>query len=163
MYKKSGYRIKKRWLGVTILLPGSSRRRKPMRAPPGHRLAVGAHGPQYAILGKVGVEGSNPFARSSHLPHKLSPPDLEPTERPASGRFCGSGLGLITRNDTGNLSQNGVLSPELGGWPIYSTSFSSFVINGMTKWLAREVRNLFAYQTTDTRRVQMLASPSTHH
>ena len=71
---------------------------------------------------------------SSPLPHKNSPPDLEPLKRPASGRFCRSGLGLITRNDTGKLSLNGLLSPELEGWPIYSTSFfgSVFNVNSLT-------------------------------
>jgi hypothetical protein len=61
------------------------------------------------------------------------------------------GLGFLLRNDTGNLSLNGVLSPGLEGWPIYSTRFLSFVINGLAKWPAREVRNLFACLATDTR------------
>jgi hypothetical protein len=32
-------------------------------------------------------------------------------------------LGVRERNDTVNLSPNADLSPKLGAWPIYSTSF----------------------------------------
>jgi hypothetical protein len=81
------------------------------------------------VLAKVGVEGSNPFARSSRFPSKASPPNFEPVKRPGSGQFCGLGLGFLLRNDTRNLSPNGPLSPDLGGWPIYSTSFFLSIFN----------------------------------
>jgi hypothetical protein len=115
---------------------------------------------QYAALAKVGVEGSNPFARSSPLPAKHSPPRSRPSKTPASRRFCGSSLGFQIRNDTENLSPNAVLSPELGGWPIYSTSFLSFIINVVANRPAREVRNPFACQPADTPQIQTFASPS---
>jgi hypothetical protein len=66
---------------------------------------------------------------SSPSSAKHSPSNFHLVKRPASGRFCGLGLGFVDRNDTGNLSLNARLSPKLGGWPIYSTSFFLSVIS----------------------------------
>jgi hypothetical protein len=66
-------------------------------------------------LAKIGVEGSNPSARSSSVLHKLSPPKFALAKRPGSRRFCALGLGFVYRNDSENLSLNGRLSPKLGG------------------------------------------------
>jgi hypothetical protein len=46
-----------------------------------------------------------------------------------------SGLEFVNRNDTENLSVSAGLSPKLGGWPIYSTSFlpSIFNVNRFTR------------------------------
>ena len=74
-------------------------------------------------LAKVGVEGSNPFARSSPLRTKLSPPFSGPPKSPTAAGIRASGLGVRERNDTVNRSPNADLSPKLGAWPIYSTSF----------------------------------------
>jgi hypothetical protein len=71
-------------------------------------------------LAKVGVEGSNPFARSRHPPTKLAPPIPGPQKSPTAGVIRATGLGVRFRNDTANLSLNAVLSPRLGAWPIYS-------------------------------------------
>jgi hypothetical protein len=68
-------------------------------------------------------------------------------------------LGFQIRNDTEILSPDGVLSPELEGWPIYSTSFLLFVINGLAKWPAREVRNLFARQPAAHHKVKHSPRP----
>ena len=119
-------------------------------------------------IGKVGVVapekfGSQYLSLLQSIPSQTFSAELRALKKASVRAVLRIRLGVDNPERYGNLSQNGVLSPELGGWPIYSTSFSSLVINGLTKWLAREVRNLFAYQTTDTRRVQMLASPSTHH
>jgi hypothetical protein len=68
-------------------------------------------------IAKVGVEGSNPFARSSLAPTNFSPPNYGLAERPRARRFCALGLGFANRNDTRILSLNGGLSPGLGGLP----------------------------------------------
>ena len=81
---------------------------------------------------------------SSPLPHKLSPPSFEPAKRPASGRFCASGLGFAIRNDMRNLSPNGRLSPKLGGWPIYSTSFFISLLNILVSFRNRKIGIPFA-------------------
>ena len=91
------------------------------------------------------VPGS--YRCSSSSPANHSPPKFEPLKWSGSRRFCASGLGFQNRNDTKNLSPNGGLSPELGGCPIYSTSFLSFAINVLAKWSTREVRNPFAPQS----------------
>src|SRR5207342_2269456 len=62
-------------------------------------------------LAKVGVEGSNPFARSSRLGTKSSPQILGPAKTPTAARFLQRGLGVRSRNDTVNRSLNAVLSP----------------------------------------------------
>jgi hypothetical protein len=90
-------------------------------------------------IAKVGVEGSNPFARSRQTLAKHSPSNFGPRKRLGSGRFCASGLGFVDRNDTENLSLNGRLSPELGGWPIYSTSFFLSIFNVIKFTRSREV------------------------
>ena len=73
-------------------------------------------------LAKVGVEGSNPFARSSPFPTKLSPPFPDPPKSPTAAGFCVTGLGVRERNDTAHCSPKAFLS-KLGACPIYSTSF----------------------------------------
>ena len=106
-------------------------------------------------LAKVGVEGSNPFARSSRHRPKLSPRFSDPLKSPTAAGFCASGLGVRDRNERPNLSPTGDLSPKLGGWPIYSTSFfgcdfsrlSSFRIGnigisfacGSPRWIGKPV------------------------
>jgi hypothetical protein len=90
-------------------------------------------------LAKVGVEGSNPFARSRQSPAKLSPPKFEPSERPAFGRYCASGLGFQFWNDTRILSPDGVLSPKLGSRRIYSTSFFALSIKAFKIYSACKV------------------------
>jgi hypothetical protein len=91
------------------------------------------------------------FPCSSLSPAKHSPSNFEPWKTPASGRFCRLGLGFFSRNDTRNLSLNGRLSPKLGGWPIYSTSFLSCANNVVANRPGREVRNpsapAWAFQT----------------
>jgi hypothetical protein len=70
-------------------------------------------GPRQARnLAKVGVEGSNPFARSSQTPAKHSLLKFPPRKRPGSGRFCASDLGFVGR--------------------IYSTSFLALSIKAFT-------------------------------
>ena len=63
------------------------------------------------------------FPCSSPLRTKLSAPFLGPQKSPTAAGIRASGLGVRERNDKVNLSPDADLSPKLGAWPIYSTSF----------------------------------------
>jgi hypothetical protein len=63
------------------------------------------------------------FPCSRYLPYKLSPPNSGPRKSPTAAGLRGTGLGVRKRNVTVILSPNADLSPKLGAWPIYSTSF----------------------------------------
>jgi hypothetical protein len=63
------------------------------------------------------------FPCSSPLQIKLSPPFSGPPKSPAAAGIRASGLGVRYRNDTLSRSPNAAFSPNLGAWPIYSTSF----------------------------------------
>ena len=106
---------------------------------------------------KVGVEGSNPFARSSRLPAKHSPPILRPRKSPTAAVIRATGLGVRFRNDSENLSLNGVLSPKLGAWPIYSTSFSDSYFSHLASFRARKIGipsvSIFASQLSRIARI----------
>jgi hypothetical protein len=60
---------------------------------------------------------------SSVPPAELSPPFPGPLKSPTVAAFRAPGLGVRGRNERPILSPNGDLSPKLGAWPIYSTSF----------------------------------------
>jgi hypothetical protein len=78
-----------------------------------------------------GVEGSNPFARSSPLRTKLSPPFSGPRKSPTAAGVRATGLGVRSRNDTPKVSPNAVLSPELESRPFYSASFFAPPFRGL--------------------------------
>ncbi len=95
-------------------------------------------------LAKVGVEGSNPFARSSQLRSKVSLP-FSGSEKAHSRRHLrGSGFGK--RNVPANCSPNAELSPELESRPFYSTSFFLSGFRGLASLANRKVRIPFAYR-----------------
>jgi hypothetical protein len=71
------------------------------------------------------------FPCSSPLQTKLSPPFSGPQKSPTAAGIRASGLGVRERNDTANLSPNANLSPKLGAWPFYSTSFFSSVFSSL--------------------------------
>jgi hypothetical protein len=64
-----------------------------------------------------------------YFPTQTSSAKFRALKRAAAGRFCEPSLGFHVRNDTGIFSLNGRLSPELGAWPIDSTSFLTLAIN----------------------------------
>jgi hypothetical protein len=97
-----------------------------------------------ATLAKVGVEGSNPFARSSRVPAKLSPAFPEPRKSPTAAGIRAAGLGVRERNVTADCSPKGRLSPELGAWPIYSTSLFASSFSSLYSFVNRKVGIPFA-------------------
>ena len=64
---------------------------------------------------KVGVEGSNPFRPLQSARNEILSADF--------GTSKNANCHVRNRNDTVNRSPNAVLSPKLGAWPVYSTSF----------------------------------------
>ena len=96
-------------------------------------------------LPRVVVESSNPFARSSRLPPKRSPSFSGPRKSPTAAGIRTKGLGVRNRNVTANRSPNGLFSPKLGAWSIYSTSFSAHAFNGLASLASRKVGIPFAY------------------
>ena len=78
---------------------------------------------QQRSRGQAWGRRSNPFPCSSPLQTKLSPPFSGPPKSPTAAGIRASGLGVRERNDTVSRSPNADLSPKLGAWPIYSTSF----------------------------------------
>jgi hypothetical protein len=100
-------------------------------------------------LGKVGVEGSNPFARSSRRRPKLSPPPSRPLKSPTAAGFCATGSGVRSRNDRPDFSPVGEFSPKLGAWPIYSTSFFGCYFKALASFANRKVGIPFACCSLD--------------
>ena len=82
---------------------------------------------------------------SSPLRTKLSPPFPGPPKSPTAAGIRLSGLGVRERNDTVNLSPNADLSPKLGAWPIYSTSFFGRDSRRLVLLWNRKVGIPFAY------------------
>ena len=77
-----------------------------------HLLAAPA---EVAPLAKVGVEGSNPFARSRRITSQTFSAAIWACQKgQVPGGFARRAWGSQIRNDTEILSPNGVLSPELG-------------------------------------------------
>jgi hypothetical protein len=74
-------------------------------------------------LAKVGVEGSNPFARSSRSSHKLSPPPEELRKGAAFPRFFALTLMVRGGNEGAFCSPDGGESSDLEGWAILPTRF----------------------------------------
>ena len=95
-------------------------------------------------LAKVGVEGSNPFARSSRLQPKLSLPFSGPRKSPTAAGIRATGLGFGERNVPANCSRNADLSPELESRPFYSTSFFVSGFSGLASFANRKVGIPFA-------------------
>ena len=112
-----------------------------------------------ATAPRLGAEVSNPFPCSSPLRTKLSPPFSGPQKSPTAAGICASGLGVRERNDTVNCSPNADLSPKLGAWPIYSTSFFGSKFNILTSFLRRKVGIPFACLPAD-QTCRTAASPS---
>ena len=97
---------------------------------------------------KVGVEGSNPFARSSRNGPKLSPPFSGPRKSPTAASIRALGLGVRRRNVPAKCSPNGLFSPKLGAWPIYSTSFLCSRFNILHSFPVRKIGISFAYSSS---------------
>ena len=72
------------------------------------------------------------FPCSSRLRSKLSPLSSGLRKSPTAAGICATGLGFGERNVPQNRSPNAYLSPELGAWPIYSTSFFVNRISSVT-------------------------------
>jgi hypothetical protein len=68
----------------------------------------------------------------------------EPLDKPNCRRLLRVWLGVRERNDALNVSPNGVLSPALGGCPIYSTSFFGSHFRGLVSLAIRKVGIPFA-------------------
>ena len=65
----------------------------------------------FFLLAKVGVEGSNPFARSSPLVAELSPPNFEAAKKPNVCRlFCSELEALIPKRTADSLSEEPFVS-----------------------------------------------------
>jgi hypothetical protein len=100
--------------------------------------------PWFAIAARLGAEVSNPSPCSSRHRPKHSPPFSGALKRPTTAGFCASGLCVRDRNERPNLSPTGDLSPKLGAWPIYSTSFFASSFSGLTSLTRRNVGIPFA-------------------
>jgi hypothetical protein len=114
--------------------------------------------------GALGVGGSSPLNRrgakasvlpqrrldpgsfpcSSRPPSKPSPPFPGPRKSPTAAGIRALGLGVRRRNVTVNCSPNAHSSPELGAWPIYSTSFFPRDFSGLYSLFSRKVGIPFA-------------------
>jgi len=110
-------------------------------------------------LAKVGVEGSNPFARSSRFSSKLSPPFSGPRKSLTAAGFSELGLVVRRRNVGANLSPNADFSPEPETWPIYSTSFFAHAFNRLVSFPIRKVGIPFAYRPPSKVLLNQLLQP----
>jgi hypothetical protein len=108
--------------GTQSTIPAFDRADLSMRGHDTGPVRLPAHG-EGRTIPNIGVEGSHPVTRSSPRWTKLSPPFPEPPRSRTAAGYCWRGLGVRYRNDTANFSPNADLSPRLGAWPIYSTSF----------------------------------------
>jgi hypothetical protein len=86
--------------------------------------------------------GSFPCS-SRHSP-KLSPPFSGPRNSPTAASIRAFGLGVRLQNVPEKRSPNGLFSPKLGAWPIYSTSFFDISFSGLASFVSRKVGVPFA-------------------
>jgi hypothetical protein len=84
------------------------------------------------------------FPCSGRLHSKHYPPFSGPRKSPTAAGIRATGLGFGERNVPLDCSPNADLSPELGAWPIYSTSFFASGFSGLASFATRKVGIPFA-------------------
>jgi hypothetical protein len=93
-------------------------------------------------LAKVGVEGSNPFARSSR-----PEPNRSPFGRPAPNGVVPANARVMAlrvryRNETASRSPDGGESPDLEGWAIWPTRPNLLILQRPVGGLLRRIQKI---------------------